>query len=25
LAQQWNPGLAFEPFGATDLAREVPA
>jgi peptide subunit release factor RF-3 len=25
LAQQWNPGLAFEPFGARDLAREVPA
>ncbi|HYW55086.1 MAG TPA: hypothetical protein VE826_14025 [Dongiaceae bacterium] len=25
LVQQWNPGLAFEPFGARDLAREVPA
>jgi peptide chain release factor 3 len=25
LARQWNPGLAFEPFGASDLAREVPA
>jgi len=25
LVQQWNPGLAFEPFGAADLAREVPA
>ncbi|MBV9440388.1 MAG: peptide chain release factor 3 [Candidatus Eremiobacteraeota bacterium] len=25
LAQQWNPGLSFEPFGASDLAREVPA
>jgi peptide chain release factor 3 len=25
LVQQWNPGLTFEPFGASDLAREVPA
>jgi peptide chain release factor 3 len=25
LAQQWNPGLAFEPFGTAELAREVPA
>ncbi len=25
LAQQWNPGLTFEPFGARDLARGVPA
>jgi peptide chain release factor 3 len=25
LAQQWNPGLRFEAFGARDLAREVPA
>jgi peptide chain release factor 3 len=25
LAQQWNPGFAFEPFGARDLAREVSA
>jgi peptide subunit release factor RF-3 len=23
LAKQWNPGLAFEPFGARDLAREA--
>jgi peptide chain release factor 3 len=25
LARQWNPGLAFEPFAASDLTREVPA
>ena len=25
LARQWNPGLTFEPFGARDLARGVPA
>jgi hypothetical protein len=25
LVQQWNPGLTFEPFGASDLAAEVPA
>jgi peptide chain release factor 3 len=25
LVRQWNPGLRFEPFGASDLAREVPA
>jgi peptide chain release factor 3 len=25
LARQWNPGLTFEPFGAPDLARSVPA
>jgi peptide chain release factor 3 len=25
LAQQWNPGLTFEPFGTAELAREVPA
>ncbi len=25
LARQWNPSLRFEPFGASDLAREIPA
>jgi peptide chain release factor 3 len=25
LAQQWNPGLRFEPFGAAGIAAEVPA
>ncbi|MGD0053578.1 MAG: EF-Tu/IF-2/RF-3 family GTPase, partial [Vulcanimicrobiaceae bacterium] len=25
LAEQWNPGLKFDPFGAKDLEREVPA
>ena len=23
LAEQWNAGLTFEPFGARDLAREI--